>query len=53
MSLTPGFNKGQSDNLPRIDSIAMFSFLGKNPDFMGAEIRGIKTKRYVKSFLYY
>ncbi|GBN51433.1 hypothetical protein AVEN_151278-1 [Araneus ventricosus] len=45
MSVIPGFAKGQSDNLPKIDSMTMFSFLGKNPDFMGAEIRGIKTKR--------
>ncbi|GBM95521.1 hypothetical protein AVEN_161419-1 [Araneus ventricosus] len=45
MSVIPGFTKGQSDNLPKIDSMSMFSFLGKNPDFMGAEIRGIKTKR--------
>ncbi|GBL96060.1 hypothetical protein AVEN_104305-1 [Araneus ventricosus] len=45
MSVIPGFTKGESDSLPKIDSMSMFSFLGKNPDFMGAEIRGIKTKR--------
>lgn len=45
MSVLPGFTKGQSDNLPKIDSMSMFSFLGKNPDFMEAEIRGIKTQK--------
>lgn len=45
MSLLPGFTKEQSDNLRKIDSMSMFQFLAKNPDFMGAEIRGIKTQR--------
>ncbi|GBO39351.1 Pro-Pol polyprotein [Araneus ventricosus] len=45
MTLMPGFVKGQSGNLPKIDSLSMFSFLGNNPDFMGAEIRGFKAQR--------
>lgn len=40
-----GFVQGQSDNLPKIDSLIMFSFLGRNPDFVGAEVRGVKTMR--------
>ncbi|KAJ8911235.1 hypothetical protein NQ315_012222, partial [Exocentrus adspersus] len=45
MATEIGFMQGQSDNLPKIDSLAMFSFLGDNPDFMGAEIKGIKATR--------
>ena len=45
MPLLPGFVKGQSDNLPKIYTFSMFSFLGRNPDFVGAEIRGIKSER--------
>ncbi len=47
MALLPGFVKGQSDNLPKLDSFAVFSFLGNNPNFMGSEIRGFKAQRYV------
>lgn len=45
MPILAGFVKGQSDNLPKIDAISMFSFLGRNPDFTGAELRGAKAKR--------
>ena len=47
MSLLPGFVKGQSDNLPKIDALCLFSFLKNHPDFMGAEMRGVKANRYV------
>ncbi len=50
MSLLDGFVKAQSDNLPKIDAISMFAFLGKNSDFTGAEMRGVKAKRYVLAF---
>ncbi|GBM70040.1 hypothetical protein AVEN_220889-1 [Araneus ventricosus] len=45
MSILDGFIKDQSDNLPKIDALSMFSFLGKNRDFTGAELRGAKAKR--------
>lgn len=45
MPVLAGFVKAQSDNLPRIDAVSMFSFLRKNPDFTGAELQGDKTKR--------
>ncbi len=49
MSVLDGFVKAQSDNLPKIDALSMFAFLGekKNSDFTGAEIRGVKAKSYV------
>lgn len=43
--LEPGFDMAQTDNLPKVDSICMTTFLAENPDFVGAEIRGVKNKR--------
>jgi hypothetical protein len=47
MSVLEGDGKAQSDNLPKIDALSMFAFLGKNLDFTGAKIRGVKAKSYV------
>lgn len=44
-----GFLKGQSDNLPRVDSLMVAQYFMKNQDFTAAEIHGIKMKRYVCS----
>ena len=46
MSVLAGFVKGESDNLPKIDVEAMFSYFANNPDFTGAEMRGAKSQRY-------
>ena len=43
MSILAGFVKAQSDNLPKIDAISMFAFLGKNAGFTGTELRGAKV----------
>lgn len=53
MAILAEFLKGQSDNLPKIDAITMFSFLGRNNDFTGAEIRGVKAQRYVFVYVMY
>lgn len=42
-----GFTKGQSDNLPRVDSLMVAQYFIKNKDFTAAEIRGVKMKRYL------
>ena len=47
MSVLPGFIKGQSDNLPKIDTLSMTTFLRKNTDYTGGELRGPKLQRYV------
>ena len=50
MSVLQEFPKGQSDKLPKIDNMVMFSFLAHNPGFMGAKIQGIKAKNMQNSF---
>ena len=52
MALLPGFKKAQSDNLPKMDSFTVFSFLGNNPSFMGAEIKGFKAQRCIHLFAF-
>ena len=47
MSILAGFIKGPSDNLPKIDAISKFTFLGKDAYFAGAELRGMKDLRSV------
>ncbi|XP_046392244.1 uncharacterized protein LOC124160435 [Ischnura elegans] len=43
--MIPGFSKGQSDNLPAIDAVMVAEFMSQNSNFVGAEIRGMKTAR--------
>ncbi|XP_045542722.1 uncharacterized protein LOC106710540 [Papilio machaon] len=38
-----GFNKANSANLPRVDSLMVGEFLASNKDFCSAEFRSIKT----------
>ncbi|XP_072943451.1 uncharacterized protein [Epargyreus clarus] len=40
-----GFVKAQSDNLPKIDAFMMTAYFASNPDFMSAEIKGVKAAR--------
>lgn len=47
MATEVGFVQGQSDHLPKIDVLSMFALLGNNPNFMGAELKGVKTASYV------
>ena len=46
MFVLPGLVKGKSDNLPKIDILSMITFLRKNTDYTGAELRGAKLQRY-------
>ncbi|KAG8179957.1 hypothetical protein JTE90_015406 [Oedothorax gibbosus] len=39
------FVQGRSDNLPKIDSFTMFSFLSNNPAFFSAEMKNVKMRR--------
>ncbi|CAG9768249.1 unnamed protein product [Ceutorhynchus assimilis] len=41
--MTESYCKGQSDNLPRIDSFMVVTFLQNNPCFTLAEIKGVKA----------
>ncbi|KAL4710253.1 hypothetical protein ACJJTC_003533 [Scirpophaga incertulas] len=43
-----GFEKGQSDNLPKIDGLMVAYYLTKNSDFVAAEMRGVKMQRSVR-----
>ncbi|KAG5890901.1 hypothetical protein JTB14_029469 [Gonioctena quinquepunctata] len=38
-----GFQKADGDNLAKIDSIMMALFFGSNPDFISAEMKGMKA----------
>lgn len=40
-----GFEKGQSDNLPKIDGLMVAHYLSTNSDFVADEMRGIKMQR--------
>lgn len=40
-----GFVQAQSDNLPKVDSLMIFDYLGNNSKFTSAEIRGWKIQR--------
>ncbi|RVE53270.1 hypothetical protein evm_002103 [Chilo suppressalis] len=40
-----GFNKGQSDNLPKIDGLMVAHYLAVNNDFFAVEMRGVKMQR--------
>ncbi|KAJ8911570.1 hypothetical protein NQ315_007952 [Exocentrus adspersus] len=42
-----GYLKGQSDNLPKVDSLMVANFFSKNVLFCSAEIRGTKAARWV------
>lgn len=49
-----GFEKGQSDNLPKIDGLMVAHYLSTNSDFVAAEMRGISINRFlikVKHFM--
>ncbi|KAL4702745.1 hypothetical protein ACJJTC_013640 [Scirpophaga incertulas] len=43
-----GFEKGQSDNLPKIYGLMVAYYLTKNSDFVAAEMRGVKMQRSVR-----
>lgn len=43
MTLQPGFVKGSSGNLPKIDAFTMFGFFGNNPDFLCVELKQVDT----------
>ena len=47
MLILVGFIKEPSDNLPKVDTISMFAFIGKHAYFTGAELWGAKDQRYV------
>lgn len=38
-----GYVKGDSTNLPRINSLMVGKFFAVNPDFCSAELRNVKT----------
>jgi hypothetical protein len=40
-----GFNKGQSDNLPKVTPMMVYVFYSTNPNFLSTEMRGIKALR--------
>lgn len=40
-----GFQKGQSNNLPRVDGLMVAQYFSKNADFVAAEMRGVKMKK--------
>ena len=40
-----GYEKGQSDNLPKIDGLMVAHYFAKNSDFVAAEMRGVKMKK--------
>ncbi|KAG5872179.1 hypothetical protein JTB14_033131 [Gonioctena quinquepunctata] len=42
-----GFLQGKTDNLPKITSLSVCYFLGNNPNFVGAEMRNMKTSRCI------
>ncbi|KAK4877439.1 hypothetical protein RN001_009945 [Aquatica leii] len=39
------FEKGQSNNLPKIDGLMVADYLSKNSDFVAAEMRGVKMQK--------
>ncbi|KAK4875831.1 hypothetical protein RN001_012253 [Aquatica leii] len=39
------FEKGQSNNLPKIDGLMVADYLWKNSDFVAAEMRGVKMQK--------
>ncbi|CAG9765863.1 unnamed protein product [Ceutorhynchus assimilis] len=41
--MNESYCKGRSDNLPRIDSFMVVTFLQNNPCFTSAEIKGVKA----------
>lgn len=47
MALESGFVKAASDNLPKVDNEMVETFFLHNLQFLSAEVRNVKTKRYV------
>ena len=40
-----GFEKGQSDNLPKIDGLMVALYFSNNSDFLASEMRGVKMQK--------
>ncbi|KAL3281773.1 hypothetical protein HHI36_004974 [Cryptolaemus montrouzieri] len=40
-----GYEKGQSDNSPKIDGLMVALYFAKNCNFVAAEMRGVKMKK--------
>jgi len=47
-----GYVKGQSDNLPSVDSFMVASFMQSAESFSLGEVRGVKAEKYVFYFKY-
>lgn len=45
------FVKADSSNLPKVDSAMITAFIASNSDYVSAEIRGVKNKRYVAEYM--
>ncbi|KAK9876210.1 hypothetical protein WA026_012512 [Henosepilachna vigintioctopunctata] len=45
-----GYEKGQSDNLPKIDRLMVALYSAKNSDFVAAKIRGVKMKKSARDY---
>lgn len=43
--VTKGYDRGDSSNLPYVDTFMMFAFMRDNSHFMSCEMRGVKAAR--------
>lgn len=49
--LSAGFEKANSNNLPEVDSEMVQDYFANNTQYVSAEVRHGKTKRYVNAFI--